>query len=128
MTPQDIAIGALCAWRENRGGGREGMQSVINVLCNRAARRASSVYVEAVRPYQFSSMTARGDPNLVLFPTNTDAQFAEALALMQQAAEGSLKDITGGATFYYAESMKTPPPWAARMIPTAEIKGQRFFA
>jgi N-acetylmuramoyl-L-alanine amidase len=128
MTPQDIAIGALCAWRENRGGGREGMQSVINVLVNRAAHRASSVYAEAVRPWQFSSMTATGDPNLVLFPTNTDAQFAEALALMQQAAEGSLTDITGGALYYYAKSMKTPPPWAARMTPTAEIQGQRFFA
>lgn len=126
MTPSDIAIGALAAWRENRGGGSEGMQSVINVLCNRAKARGTDVYTEAVRRKQFSSLTAQGDPELTLFPEETDVQFHEALNLMQQAAEGALADITGGATYYYAESLKPPPSWAAEYEQTAVIAGQVF--
>ena len=127
MTHQDIAIGALTAWRENRGGGTPGMQSVLNVLQNRATHRGTSVYVEAVRKWQFSSMTAPGDPNLILFPLDTDPQWAMALILAGQMSDGTLPDITGGATSYYADSMATPPYWAATMTATVEIAGQKFF-
>ncbi len=127
MTVQDIAIRALCAWRENRGGGHAGMQSVINVLNNRAAERNTSVYTEAVKRLQFSSMTAPGDPNLVLFPTETDAEFLDALEMMRQVADGELQDLTIGSTSYFATSMKVPPPWAASMTFMIEIAGQRFY-
>lgn len=104
------------------------MQSVLNVLVNRAGQRSSSIYEEAVRHLQFSSMTALGDPNLILWPqVPGDAQFAVALDMASQAAQGSLPDITGGATFYYATSMRTPPAWSANMTHTAEIAGQVFF-
>lgn len=127
MTHQDIAIGALTAWRENRGGGTPGMQSVLNVLCNRATHRGTSVYAEAVRKWQFSSMTAPGDPNLILFPADADPQWSMALILAGQMADHGLQDITGGATSYYADSMADPPSWAASMTSTVEIAGQRFF-
>ncbi len=127
MTHQDIAIGALTAWRENRGGGTPGMQSVLNVLQNRATHRDTSVYHEAVRPMQFSSMTAKGDPNLTLFPADGDPQWAMALILAGQMADQGLQDITGGATSYYALSMKEPPYWAATMTQTVTIAGQVFF-
>jgi N-acetylmuramoyl-L-alanine amidase len=127
MTPQDIAIGALTAWRENRGGATPGMQSVLNVLANRATSRHSSIYAEAVRKWQFSSMTAKGDPNLILFPQDSDPAWAQALNLASQAAAGTLEDITQGATSYYAQSMATPPGWAASMTQTVVIAGQIFF-
>ena len=123
----DIGISALCAWRENRGGGRTGMQSVLNVLVNRSQRSGASIAIEATRRYQFSSMTAPGDPQLVLYPEANDPQFATALALAEQAAQGQLADITGGATFYFADTMKDPPSWAASMTQTASIEGQTFF-
>jgi len=126
MTIQDQVIGALTAWRENRGGGTPGMQSVINVLVNRAAKRGTSVYAEAVRRWQFSSMTAPGDPNLDLFPADNDPQWQQALILAVEAAT-SLQDITGGATSYYALSMPKPPYWAASMTETCRIAGQVFF-
>jgi hypothetical protein len=103
------------------------MTSVINVLVNRAFHRGTDVYTEAVRRLQFSSMTAAGDPNLILFPTDNDPQWQEALTLASQASRGSLDDITGGATSYYALSMTTPPYWAASMTKTVEIEGQVFF-
>lgn len=127
MTIQDQVIGALTMWRENRGGGTQGMQSVLNVLMNRAQKRGTDVYAEAVRRLQFSSMTDEGDPNLILYPTDGDAEWQEALALTAQAAAGTLADITGGATHYYATSMTTPPSWAASMQQTCVIENQIFF-
>ncbi len=103
------------------------MQSVLNVLQNRAVRRGTSVYIEAVHKWQFSSMTAQGDPNLILYPTDIDQQWVDALCLAEQMAAGTLSDITGGATSYYAESMKTPPYWAASMTQTCIIAGQIFY-
>ncbi len=127
MTKQDEIVGAITIWRENRGGGRSGMQSVLNVLINRATARGSSVYEEAIRPWQFSSMTAAGDPQLATWPAPGDPQFATALALAQSAADGELADITDGATSYYAQSMTAPPSWAASMKQTVVVEGQIFF-
>jgi len=127
MTIQDQFLLALTCWRENRGGGLTGMQSVANVILNRAAARKTSPYVECVRPWQFSSITAKGDPELTLWPATTDPQFAIALELASDAAVGTLADITGYATSYYALSMTTPPAWAAQMTKTVEIEGQVFF-
>ena len=127
MSAYDISIAALCAWRENRGGGRTGMQSVLNVLFNRAQKRGTTMGIEATRPWQFSSMTAPGDAQLILYPQTGDVQFATALEMAQEASNGTLQDITGGATSYYAVSMPQPPAWAAEMTQTAEIQGQLFF-
>jgi len=106
------------------------MTSVLNVLMNRAAKRKTSVYEEAIRRLQFSSMTAAGDPNLILYPSAIDPQWAEALALMAEASQGTLTDITGGATHYYAPAGQKDgkaPAWAATMTETAIIAGQIFF-
>lgn len=130
MTIQDQVIGALTIWRENRGGGTQGMQSVLNVLMNRAKNRATSVYTEALRRLQFSSMTAAGDPNLVIYPADGDPEWREALSLTAQAAAETLSDITQGATNYYApRGMKNgqPPSWALAMTQTVTIAGQIFF-
>ena len=127
MTQTDQFIGALCAWRENRGGGTQGMQSVFNVLMNRAKKDGTTIAFEAERRLQFSSMTAQGDPNLLIYPEDGDPQFAQALDLATEAAAGTLSDLTFGATSYYAESMKTPPYWAASIQMTVAIAGQVFY-
>ena len=126
MTIADQFMLALTAWRENRGGGIPGMQSVINVVCNRAAHRRTDAYTECVRPMQFSSLTAKGDPELTLWPADNDPQWLEAISLAGQAAAGTLEDITEGAMSYYAQSIP-PPYWAASMTQTCIISGQVFF-
>ena len=107
------------------------MTSVFNVLQNRAASRKTDVYTEAVRRLQFSSMTAAGDPNLILFPADSDPQWAEALTIALQASIGQLDDITQGATSYYAPAGMADdgkaPYWAASMTQTVTIGGQIFF-
>ncbi|HEV2133783.1 MAG TPA: cell wall hydrolase [Terracidiphilus sp.] len=143
MRVEDQTVLALCMWRENRGHGVEGMQSVANVIVNRAARWKSTVYWECVRPLQFSSMTAKNDPELSLWPRETDAEWAQALELAAQAAAGTLEDITDGALYYYApRSIKTtkaiewldgttvpfPESWDAQVVkPLCAIGGQLFF-
>lgn len=105
MTIQDQVVGAICCWREARNGGTPGMQSILNVLVNRATKKHTSVYEEALRPEQFSSMTSPGDPELGIGPNALNAPdwnaFSVALSLATQAAADSLPDITGGATLYY---------------------------
>src|SRR5512146_2919894 len=125
MNVSDQFLIALTAWRENRGGGYPGMQSVANVIVNRARTRGSSAYQECVRPWQFSSITAKGDPQLVLWPSPNDSSWATAQSIALAAANGSLEDITGGATGYYALTMATPPSWAAAMTETVTIEGQK---
>jgi Cell Wall Hydrolase len=139
MTDLDRVFLAIVMWKENRGGGTPGMTSVANVIQNRAAKRGTTVYSECVRPLQFSSITAKGDPELTLWPAATDPAFVEALAL----AEGELTDITGSATLYYApkaisttkritlldgRSVPFPGTWNPAAVEfTVEIADQLFF-
>lgn len=102
MTIQDQVVSALTAWRENRQSGQSGLQSILNVLQNRATRDKTSIYEEATAKLQFSSLTAKGDPELTLWPTDSDPQWQMALSLAAQAAAGTLADLTNGSTLYYA--------------------------
>ncbi|WP_420239248.1 cell wall hydrolase [Telmatobacter bradus] len=106
MRALDQVILALTIWRENRSGGQLGMHSVASVILNRAAQRKTSVYYECVRPWQFSSLTAHGDPELAIWPEEKDAFWLAAQEVAVQAATGVLADITHGATMYYAPAGK----------------------
>lgn len=117
---------ALCAWRENRHGQVAGMTSVMNVVMNRVYKNKTSPYSEVTRFEQFSSITAPGDIQLGLWPKVDDRSWQIAQTLASHAVQNVLADITGGATSYYALSMEKPPEWAAAMVETAIIAGQRF--
>ncbi|MNP80458.1 Cell Wall Hydrolase [compost metagenome] len=41
--------------------------------------------------------------------------------------DGTTPDPTGGATHYYAKSMKTPPKWVAGATKTVTIGNHIFF-
>jgi|SRR5215831_16007669 len=140
----NIIITALTIWRENRGGGHDGMQSVLNVIKNRSIKRKSSLYEESIRPYQFSSMTAPRDPELILFPKVGDPQMDIAIDLATQASIGTLDDLTLGATVYYNPSgllgalgrftkpdgtiVPFPDNWDRnKLVYTTEVAGHLFF-
>ena len=101
MTPQDQVLIALTAWREQRGFGTSGLQSIVNVIVNRAAKTGDTPYQVCTQHAQFSSISMPG-PEAYLWPITTDPQWAQALSLASQAAEGSLEDLTNGSTLYYA--------------------------
>ncbi len=131
MNSQDIVVSALCIWRENRGGRPQpdAMQSVMNVIQNRMKKTNESAYKVCTTHLQFSSMTAI-DPETSIWPIETDPLWIKALTIAQQASEGSLVDITIGATNYYAPAgMKDQiaPNWATQMTYITTIAGQRFY-
>ena len=138
---------AIAAWKENRGGLTPGMKSVINVIVNRSTRDKVTPYTEATRRLQFSSVTAPGDPELVIWALDQDPQWLNALFMAQQAAGGILEDITNGSVDYYAPKALTadridPVPYTlpdgtsvpfpkgwnrTKLVFEVEIAGQLFF-
>ena len=143
MAYADEQLLSLVLWRENRGGGYNGMQSVANAISNRVANNKSSFYAECVKPLQFSSLTAKGDPELTLWPSVTDKTWIVAQGIASDAVAGKLTDLTHGATLYYApHSIQTdqtitlpngsvipfPKPWnKAHVEYTVTIADQVFF-
>ena len=137
----DRGMLAVTIWRENRGGGRTGMQSVVNVILNTCEKRGHSVYAECTAPERYSSVTVHSDPETTLYGAESDASWQLAMSLAGDAE--NLEDITGGATLYYApagiahEKKITlpdgseewfPPGWdPARVQFTARIASQIFF-
>ncbi len=119
---------ALCMWREARGDGAAGMTAVGCVVRNRVTAHGSGYYSEIVRALQFSSITAKGDPQLTLYPQLSDGTWGMAQTLAKEVISGplALEDITGGAQFYYATTIPLPS-WAEGMTMTCQIGRQRFY-
>jgi hypothetical protein len=142
MTAQDITLMALTSWRENRQAGASGLTSIINVILNRSAKTGDSPYLVCTQHAQFSSISMPG-PEAYLWPVEADPQWVQALALAQEAAAGTLVDITNGSTLYYSpfsiapgativlptgRSVPFPVGWNADAVKyQATIGGQIFF-
>lgn len=124
----DVRILAMTAYGENRGGGDEGMQSVMNVVCNRVNSGitwwGNDVRSVCLKHLQFSCWLPV-DPNYEVILNASDDDLP--LSMAQDAIDGKLTDITSGATYYIAESIKTWPKWAINHVPCAKIAGQLFF-
>lgn len=101
--PQDVFMTALCAWREARNQLSDGMGAVAWVIRNRCAKKNSSPYAIVVAPAQFSSITSPGDPQLNLYPTESDSRWIDAQGIASAIlnAPDSSHDGTNGATLYY---------------------------
>lgn len=118
---------ALTAWREARGEDSEGMRAVLHVILNRLnLRRWGDADHLIESKWQFSSMTAPGDPMLVQWPDSPDPVFAKALELANLIYTGKDVDPTGGATHYFNPRVVLPT-WAASMKKTATIGHHIFY-
>ena len=127
-----VTILAETLWMEARGDGKDGMQAVANVICNRARRGGwwgNSIAGGCLKPWQFSSWNA-GSTQLPLVKAaqiNGDLDYAIALNLADLAVRGILPDMTHGSDSYYATSLKVPPDWATPDRFRAQIGSQRFY-
>ena len=119
---------SLCAWREARGEGRDGMRAVIHVISNRAASpKFPHTWAEVVyQPLQFSSMTAPHDPQLGKVPVNPDPQFIDCYDIADTIWNGGDFDLTNGATNYFNPS-EVLPDWAQAMTKVATIGNHVFY-
>lgn len=127
----DEEVLAKTAFGENRGGGKPGMTSVLNVIMNRAAHPkwwGNNPRDVCLYPNQFDCWNPN-DPNyLRIINTNAaDPVYIIALELAKEALAKILQDITNGATMYYAVSMPEKPYWAKGHTPCAIIAGQACF-
>ena len=143
MNPADLFMTSLVLWRENRGGGTVGMQSVANAIQHRVAANHSTFYEECTKHLQFSSITAPGDPQLALWPISSDPTWVEAQNLAAQAVGGTLADLVMGAELYYdpggikttksitlptGQTVPFPQTWNPAVVEfTVAIAGHYFF-
>lgn len=107
------------------------MQSVANVIMNRAANPCwwgNDVRSVCLKYMQFDCWMPT-DPNYktILDVTIDDPIYAIALDIAEKALAGTLEDLTGGATYYFAKTMPKWPKWAEGKTPSADIRGQLFF-
>lgn len=111
---------ALCAWREARGEGPDGLLGVLNVIRNRTDRW----YYNQVDPYhyaiflkgQFTSMSDPSDPQYRLFPEESDPVWQFCLNNAANLVAGGVPDNTGGALYYANLETMDKQGWFARKI------------
>lgn len=129
-SPLEVAAGT--AWGENRAYGILGLQSVLNVVWNRAAHPrwwGTDVLSVCRSPDQFSCWNS-DDPNYqqILRVTTADPEFALALGLAAYMLAGKLPDVTGGADSYFDPTGDAGiPSWATTTNFVGAVAGQRFY-
>ena len=120
---------ALVLWREAADQGSIGMQAVAHVIRNRVLATHLPFQWEdvIVAKWQFSSITAPGDPMLVKWPKQPDAVFETAMQIAEAVYNGSDDDPTGGADMY-ANLHVCSPKWDfSKLTQTAVIGAHTFF-
>jgi spore germination cell wall hydrolase CwlJ-like protein len=126
----DIVMAALTCWREARGEPFSAKVGQLWVMKNRAQRHwmhDSTVQDVAIRKWQFSAMTAPGDPNLVKWPGSADPSWIECLMVADQVLSGQIDDPTGGAVFYHDVSIQGPPPAWGTVVETIRLGKLIFY-
>ena len=125
----EIFMIALAIYREARG---EDLSAKIAVGCairNRVQHPdwyGKNWFECITKPYQFSSFN-RGEPNSIVFGSPDQPAWAESLAAALRVLSGE-PDPTGGATFYFDQSLdKNPPKWASIYAHTGDVGRFRFF-
>jgi spore germination cell wall hydrolase CwlJ-like protein len=133
MTQNDwnVALLALVLWREARGEPLAAKQAIACTIRNRVLRPSwwGTDYPSVIcKVWQYSSMTAPNDPNLIKWPTPTDSSWQACMQIATDCVSGALEDSTQGATNYFDSSIDSNPPvWAAQMTHVCDIGGFRLY-
>jgi hypothetical protein len=113
----NVVFLALCVWREARGEDIPTKIAIAHVVKNRVDRewgRQKTFQDVVTAPWQFSGMSAIGDPNLIQYPKSYDQTWKDSLEIAHslvpmQGLDTSKSDPTGGAVFYHDSSIEHPP-------------------
>jgi N-acetylmuramoyl-L-alanine amidase len=117
----DVNSLALCAWKEARGEGVEGMRAVMHAIVNRVTAWGETIHNVIYGKNQFTSMSVPTDPEFNLEPSDADMQYTECLEIAPLVLNGSDPDCTNGAC-YYANLKNVTSGWFERNIVNNPIK------
>lgn len=113
---------ALAIWREARGASTEAKIAVGYSIMNRVARPSwwGRTLEEVLgKKWQYSSLAAPGDPQLLLYPRCEDPSWRECLAVSRAVLAKDIPNPFPSADSYFDSSI-TAPKWAT----PATFRGQ----
>ena len=129
----DTDILARTLYGEARGEGLIGIEAVANVILNRVALSkqhqlwwGKTISEVCLKPFQFSCWTP-ADKNFyqLIRVTSENSVFRMCQRVANRALNGTLTDITHGATHYH--SKKVNPAWARQLTPVYEYGNHLFY-
>lgn len=122
----DVLSLALCAWKEARGEGPDGMRAVMHVILHRAihwyGNHAESVHTAVYAKNQFTSMSVPSDPEFNLAPKAGDPQYVYCEQIAPTILSETDQDLTHGA-LYYGDLKYCTSGWFAANISGPDGKG-----
>ena len=131
MTYSDYAraLLALLVWREARGEIYQAKLAVAYSVLNRVEHPkwwGHTLGDVIGKKWQYSSMAAPGDPNLIAYPSSLDVSFVECLKAVDSAIAGTNINPVLMADSYFDVSI-TAPVWATASCFIAQIGRLRFY-
>ena len=120
---------ALLIWREARGEPPEAQVAVGYSVMNRVERPSwwgKSLDEIIGKKWQYSSMSAPGDPQLILFPKFDSPTWLEAIGIARSVLYKTETNIVPGADSYYDDSISAPV-WTDKAKFVAKIGKLNFF-
>jgi N-acetylmuramoyl-L-alanine amidase len=113
---------ALTIWKEARGEPRIGKLGVYHVIMNRVKdkRWPNTPSEVCLQRLQFSCWNSN-DPNVKLFPSETDPAWIECCEIVEKPD----LDPTFGSTHYHTKAVQ--PVWSKNVKPTVTIGNHLFF-
>jgi spore germination cell wall hydrolase CwlJ-like protein len=125
----ETSLLALVVWREARGEGYPAMLAVACSIRNRVERPSwwGHTFAEVIgKKWQYSSMAAPNDPQLLKYPlSELDQNFSDAMKAATDTISGLALSPVPGADSYYDTSIR-PPKWATPETFVAAIGALRF--
>ena len=127
MTDNDMEIFAKTIFGEARGETLEGQVAVACCILNRFNSKkwfaGKTIAQTCQKPWQFSCWN-KNDPNAQKIANLTFPTYSKYFPVIKEAMQ---KDITNGATHYYAPALVKCPNWAKDKTPCARIGNHLFF-
>lgn len=129
----NVVLMALVVYREARSESSAARLGVAFAVMNRVAKPGwwgKTVREVLFKPWQFSSVTAHGNPELLVWPTEQipadEAAWEDCLNQSLAAYQKTKTDPTDGADSYYDISIPAPV-WASSETFTVQIGKLRFY-
>ena len=120
---------ALCLWREARGEQKEGRLAIASSILNRISSptwSSNTVMGIIFQRLQYSSLTYASDPQLAVWPSDTDAVWKDCLTMADGVLARTITGPVGKADSYHDTSIK-PPAWATPEKFVTQIGRLKFY-